>query len=85
LSVACRLCDFYQTGEVFDENMPEMEQLFDDVFVCARSLMESTKLPYHNLYNLGSNYPSVDNFNVHHFIYHVQIDLKWIQPVNFFI
>uniref|UniRef100_A0A914L839 RBR-type E3 ubiquitin transferase n=1 Tax=Meloidogyne incognita TaxID=6306 RepID=A0A914L839_MELIC len=82
LSVACRLCDFYQTGEVFDENMPEMEQLFDDVFVCARSLMESTKLPYHNLYNLGSNYPSVDNFNVHHFIYHVQIDLKWIQPAK---
>uniref|UniRef100_A0A915MJB2 RBR-type E3 ubiquitin transferase n=1 Tax=Meloidogyne javanica TaxID=6303 RepID=A0A915MJB2_MELJA len=47
LSVACRLCDFYQTGEVFDENMPEMEQLFDDVF--AKSLKSVRSALAHSL------------------------------------
>ncbi|KAL7077393.1 hypothetical protein ACQ4LE_003016 [Meloidogyne hapla] len=82
LAVACRLFDFYQTEELFDENESEIEQLFDEVFECASALMKSTNLPHNSLYNLGINYPSVDNFKIHHFVYHVQIDMKWIQPAR---
>ncbi|KAF7633199.1 hypothetical protein Mgra_00007389 [Meloidogyne graminicola] len=82
LSIACRIFDFYQTHEVFDESAQEIEEVFDKVFDSACSLFLSTGLPRLSLYNVGINYSSVDNFKVHHFIYHVQTDLNWIQPAK---
>jgi hypothetical protein len=62
-----------------------MEELFDNVYDFARSLMLSTEPPRQNLYNLGINYPSRENFKLQHFVYHVQIDLNFIQPVRIFL